>query len=227
MVDSAHLPHNPRKNGLTYLYHYSIADGLTILTHPDWKRAIFVRDLKERTLSALLDMAARKNGNYATRHCCNQKNATCGEEANSSFLEFLHALEFRCCCDPHWLPQAKRIDHAFMPFINFVGHFESIQADTKRLLRSLNSNDLIKSHTGTHQESKDPWTASGASGWGTYENESIFSKATNAKHQTSAISKLREYYNATSEAFVEKLFASDYDEPLLNLTRCSLLGEEK
>ncbi len=214
-VDTAHIPHNPLKNGLKYLYHYNVADALTIMTHPEWTRAIFVRDPKERTLSAFLDKAARKKGKYVKRHCCNKKNATCGEEANASLLGFLEVIGKRCCCDPHWKPQSKRIDRPFTPFINFVGHFDRIQDDTRRLLKSLKS------------ERYDPWTEFGASGWGSYGNESIFSKGTKAKHQTSAITKLREYYNSTSEKVLEKLFATDYEDPILNFTQFSLFDEER
>ncbi|KAL3918764.1 MAG: hypothetical protein SGARI_007377, partial [Bacillariaceae sp.] len=46
------IPHNPKHNGLVYLYPYKMPDALTILTSPEWTRAIFVRDPKERTLSA-------------------------------------------------------------------------------------------------------------------------------------------------------------------------------
>lgn len=225
-TDNQHLPHDPRKNGLTYLYHYNVTDALKILTHPDWTRAIFVRDPKERTLSAFLDKAARKNGIYVRRHCCNKNNATCGEKAFESFLGFLRVIRERCCCDPHWKAQSKRIDQAFIPFINFVGHFDRIQVDTKRLLESLNSSTLIDIQNGKHDEKSDPWETFGASGWGTYGNESIFSKGTKAKHQTSAITKLRQYYNTTSEALVEKLFADDYDDPILNFTRFSLFEEK-
>ena len=227
MVNNAHLPHNPRKNGLTYLYHYRVADALTILTHPDWTRAIFVRDPKERTLSAFLDKAARKNGNYVQRHCCNnRKESTCGEEANDSFLGFLRVVEERCCCDPHWKSQTKRIDPAFRPFVNFVGHFDRIEDDAKRLLKRLNSNNRIDENKSSVDGDKDdPWTTFGASGWGTNGNESIFSKDTKAKHQTSAVTKLRKYYNASSEALVEKLFADDYDDPLLNFTLFSLFED--
>mmetsp|Transcript_4828 Transcript_4828/g.10790 ORF Transcript_4828/g.10790 Transcript_4828/m.10790 type:complete len:247 (-) Transcript_4828:1059-1799(-) len=222
MVDSANLPHDPKRNGLTYLYHYSVVDALTILTHPDWTRAIFVRDPKERTLSAFLDKAARKDGKYVRRHCCSENNSTCGEEANASFLGFLRVVEEQCCCDPHWKPQTDRIDKAFTTFINFVGHFDRIQDDTKRLLKGLTTNGRINNDSSRDEEESDAWIRFGASGWGTDGNESIFSRGTKAKHQTSAMTKLRLYYNATSEALVEKLFADDYDDPILNLTLFSL-----
>ena len=223
-VDNTKLPHNPRENGLTYLYHYNVADALTILSHPDWTRAIFVRDPKERLLSAYLDKAARKKGSYIQRHCCNQKESTCGEEANASFMGFLQVIEKLCCCDPHWRPQTKRIDSTFRNFVNFVGHFDRIQQDTKRLLDRLNTTKHYTIYNSdTDNENSDLWTKYGVSGWGSFRNESIFAQDTKARHQTSAITKLKQYYNASVEAFVENLFADDYDDPLLNFTSFSLV----
>lgn len=226
-ADSRHLPHNPGKNGLIYLYHYNVLDALTILTHPDWTRAIFVRDPKERTLSAFLDKAARKKGKYVRRHCCNNKNSTCGEEASASFLGFLRIIGERCCCDPHWKRQSRRIDQAFMPFVNFVGHFDRIQADTERLLKSLNSKTLTENGNVMDDTRIDPWIEYGTTGWGSHGNQSVFSKDTQAKHRTSAITKLREYYNKTTEEWVEKFFAADYDDPILNFTQFALFDDKK
>lgn len=106
-----------------------------------------------------------------------------------------------------------------MPFVNFVGHFDRIQEDTKRLLDrlTLRNRDDIQEGVKT-----DLWTIFGANGWGNHANESIFSKDAKAKHRTSAITKLRQYYNATSEALVEKIFADDYADPLLNLRQFSV-----
>lgn len=222
--DSTDLTHNPRKNGLTYLYHYNFGDAFTILTHPEWTRAVFLRDPKERTLSAFLDKAARKNGKYVYRHCCNQGNSTCGEEANESFLGFLRVIKGHCCCDPHWRPQSKRIDNFFMPFINFFGHFDRIQDDTKKLFERLESNINMRARG---DEVIDLWASFGASGWGRSGNQSIFSLDTKAKHQTSAISKLRQYYNSSSEVLVEQIFAEDYNDPILNFTRYSLSAEDR
>ena len=53
------VPHDPNRNGLSFLFNYEVMDALTILTSPRWTRAIFVRDPKERILSAYLDKVAR------------------------------------------------------------------------------------------------------------------------------------------------------------------------
>jgi hypothetical protein len=212
------IPHNPKHNGLTYLYHYKTPDALTILTSPEWTRALFVRDPKERTLSAYLDKGARNQGNYVTRHCCPKEKiakdvlganfTTCGERASASFLGFLQVVKEQCCCDPHWKPQSKRIDGAFRPFVNFVGHFDRVQDETRRLLTETS----IRLGRGED----DLWDQFGASGWGPNRTDAIFSESTHAKHQTSAISKTQQYYNSTVEALVDEIYGNDYRDPMLN-----------
>lgn len=224
-----HIPHNPARNGLTYLYHYKAMDALTILTSPDWTRAMFVRDPKERTLSAYLDKAAKKGGSYVRKHCCpgdqeedEVDGAPCFERARHSFLGFLQVIQEQCCCDPHWGPQSTRIDPpAFRPYLSFVGRFDRIHEDTRRLLDHLERRRVeTKTDVGSNKLHHAPslWDQFGANGWGPFGNESIFSGGTQAKHQTSAVTKLRQYYNATVERFVEDLYQDDYQDDLLNFT---------
>jgi Sulfotransferase family len=52
-------PWNPESNGLKYLYHYDRVTASTMMTSPEWTRAIVVRDPKERFLSAYLDKIVR------------------------------------------------------------------------------------------------------------------------------------------------------------------------
>lgn len=64
------LPHNPKSNGLKYLYDYTLATANEMLTSPNWTRAIFVRDPESRVLSAYLDKVLHDHGEYIMRHCC-------------------------------------------------------------------------------------------------------------------------------------------------------------
>jgi hypothetical protein len=203
MHKEPHIPHNPAKNGLTYLYQLPPDKALHVMTAPDWTRAIFVRDPKERALSAYLDKAARKNGSYVHRHCCySDKNQTCAKKASRSFKDFIEVVSTSCCCDPHWKSQSKRIDAPFWKYINFVGRFESLGEDTKLFLEHLDASEL------------------GVSGWGTHGNESIFAEGTGTRHQTSARAKLRRYYEESNiAAMVEDFYASDYAHSLLNFSR--------
>lgn len=171
--DTGSLPHNPNKNGLKYLYHYRPEKALEMLTSTNkgWSRVIFVRDPLERLLSAYLDKGQRKFGMYMERHC--QRH-----QVDFSFEEFVEIVTSSCKHDPHWSPQIQRIDGPFWQHINFVGKFDTLQEDTRRLLNRL-----------------EAWDEFGESGWGPYLNESIFSPATHARHETGAYEHLEEYYN--------------------------------
>ena len=213
-----YIPHHPLKNGLRYLYQYSPREAFQIISSPAWTKAIFVRDPKERLLSAYLDKAARKDGIYVYRHCCpnnslhsNTTTTSCAKQASTSFYDFVDVVRYQCCCDPHWKPQAKRVDDIFWKYMSFVGHFESLQDDTKRLLQNLGI-----------------WDDFGASGWGLDGNESIFAESTYAQHKTNAKAKLISYYNQTRnhisiEDVVEELYFQDYHHPVLNLTNLRIL----
>ncbi|CAJ1959390.1 unnamed protein product [Cylindrotheca closterium] len=174
--DSGPLPHNPNKNGLKYLYHYPPGKALEMLTSTNkgWSRAIFVRDPLERLLSAYLDKGKRKNGSYMAKHCNKE------HQVDFSFEEFVGIVSSSCKHDPHWAPQIQRIDAPFWQHINFVGKFDTLQSDTKKLLNRVGA-----------------WEDFGESGWGPNSNETIFSKATHARHETGASGHLEEYYNSS------------------------------
>ena len=89
-------PHNPHRNGLDYLSEWSLEEAAEMMTSPEWTRAVFIRDPKQRFLSAYLDKAVRKEGQYVNRHCCND-DWTCAPKNISAFLRTT-----RHCYDPHW-----------------------------------------------------------------------------------------------------------------------------
>jgi hypothetical protein len=43
------LPHNPKQNGLTYLWDFSAEEAIHIMTSLEWTCAIFLRDPKQHT----------------------------------------------------------------------------------------------------------------------------------------------------------------------------------
>lgn len=201
------IPHDPAYNGLKYLYAYPLPRALDMLTHPNWTRAIFVRDPKERFLSAFLDKAAKKDGLYVDRHCCShqigKKTDSCGKKASRSLYDFMMVVRNQCCCDAHWKPQSKRVDPELWQYINFVGYFDSLAADGRRLLERLGG---------------PAWEKFGASGWGQFHNESMFFESSHAKHRTSAHTKLMHYYNDSRvTALVEEFYSKDYER--FNFTR--------
>jgi hypothetical protein len=64
------LPHNPKYNNLKYLSDYSLQEASEMMTNPEWTKAIFVRDPKERFLSAFLDKGLGNFGIFTTEVCC-------------------------------------------------------------------------------------------------------------------------------------------------------------
>jgi len=148
---------------LKYLADYAIDEAELMLTNKQWTRAIFLRDPKERVLSAFLNKAAPSN--YFKNSCCQRKYRRneilvdqCAEDGKI-FKNFLSIS--MSCMDKHWLPQSSIVGK-FLPFINFVGYFETLQLDTEKLLRSL--------------EGK-AWERFGATGWGKMAHKQYFLKA--------------------------------------------------
>jgi len=221
------LPWNPRFNGLKYLYHYDLQTASQILTDPTWTRAIFVRDPKERFVSAYLDKAVQ-NPHFLKRQCCtaistkttsteqndNDKTVACAEQsisrAQTSPMAFLQFVE-RYCDNAHWRPQSLRLTDKYWPVINFVGHMETVAEDAERLLRQVGA-----------------WEKYGASGWGESSSQgssssnsssSIFQSSLGRTHATSAASRLASLLSASLENELERFYAQDYKHPILNLTK--------
>ena len=100
------LPWNPEKNGLKYLYDYDLDRATDMMTSPDWTRAIFVRDPKERLLSAYLDKMMYNPG-YIVQKCC--RDSSCIAEGQESLERFFNIV-VKQCEDNHWQPQSDRLD---------------------------------------------------------------------------------------------------------------------
>jgi hypothetical protein len=76
------LPWNPELNGLKDMYDYDQKTASEMMTSPNWTRAIFVRDPKDRFLSAYLDKAVN-NPTYMQTKCC-YYTGKCAKAAKAS-----------------------------------------------------------------------------------------------------------------------------------------------
>lgn len=103
------------------------------MTSPEYTRAIFLREPKHRFLSAFLDKALSNSGSFVIKKCC-PKTKDCLENAQtlSGFLDLV-----KRCHNPHWAPQSQRMEPKYWRYIDFVGHVESIEEDSKRLLQKV------------------------------------------------------------------------------------------
>jgi hypothetical protein len=285
------LPHNPQFNGLQYLYAYPYDKVLEFMNSPNWTRAVFVRDPKDRMLSAFLDKGLNENATYIKRKCCGIKpkreeddlsfkqwqlehqkriemqlqspsNANQQRRSSSSNWFLTHGLKggrrrlreigvshiqsramasqgmsvgkarsvpagseppsycanltspaatldfetfvqqfLTRCNDPHWMPQSHRMDESLWKHVNFVGHFDRLAEDTKRLLESIGA-----------------WGKYGASGWP--HGGFIFAE-NSARHKTAAHEKLEKYYTPRLEQIVYDFYKDDYENPTLNISKAS------
>jgi Sulfotransferase family len=200
--DSRHMPHNPKHNGLTYLHRYSLQEANDIITSPNYTRAIFVRDPKERFLSAFLDKAMSNGGVHIQAKCC--PTGDCLKEAQT-FPGFIK-LVLKGCSNPHWDSQSRRMEPKYWRFIDFVGHMENAAVDARRLLESIGA-----------------WDEYGKSGWGPNGDKAIFEQSTedSLSHATHSKSKMWWYTNEL-EKIVETFYSADYANPVLNLSLTKL-----
>jgi hypothetical protein len=222
LVDGHPLPHAPARNGLAYLYDYPPKAADRMLTDPAWTRAIFVREPKERLLSAYLDKG--RQNSYLQFHCCPRRREEGGalyeklQCANKqphkgpmasqqdaapplvSFDEFLASVVPNCR-DKHWEPQHLRLDSKYWKYINFVGHMESMEADARRLLQRVGL-----------------WDEYGRSGWPP-TNQAIFQGAAAVRHATDSSSRLQSFFSPQAEELVDRIVQPDYENPVLGLTR--------
>jgi hypothetical protein len=204
---------------LRTLSNYTIAEAQVMMTSPDWTRAMFVRDPKERLLSAFLDKVERNRGVYAGRACCkryhyvrekgekkwgaSKREIQCMYEV-FTFEGFLHLAATECKDEPHWRAQSLRVDDIFWPYMNFVGYMDNIAEDTKTLLKSLGPG---------------VWEKFGASGWGRSGNEAIFESLGNAHHHSigGALSHYHDYFTPAIEQEADGWLAEEYGHTVLQL----------
>lgn len=191
------LPHIPSLNGLRYLYHYNLTYASHIMTAPDWTRAVFTRDPKERFLSAYLDKGVEDLLFLGT--CCNRQRQVYCDVTPPSLPDFMTSIH--TCKDSHWDPQNERMEAKYWPYINFVGHMETVQEDAKGLLQQLNI-----------------WEHFGLTGWGKHQQEAVFAGKEGNSHASNAKSKVDEYLYPELELEVEDFYKGDYESPWLNLS---------
>jgi hypothetical protein len=192
---------------------YNVSQVTQLMNDPTYTRAIFVRDPKERFLSAYLDKALQTG--YAENKCCKGKrNKKAGERCSKQIQTFSGFVDVtRSCHDTHWMPQSTtgRLEPKFVPLLNFVGHLETAFEDAKRLLQRVGA-----------------WEEHGKTGWGLHGNESIFQSKSYVKHKTSSSTTntshgskdrfLARYYTPELEKEIEKRFQDDYRTLMYNFT---------
>jgi hypothetical protein len=138
--------------GVTRLSDYSAEQATEMMNSPDYTRATFVRDPKDRFLSTYVNKIM--NNDMSIKHSCCPEGENCLHEYQT-MIGFASLMN--TCDDKHWIPVSKWIDSKFFPTLNFVGHLENAELDARTLLELIGA-----------------WDSFGLSGWGEHGNEAIF-----------------------------------------------------
>lgn len=203
-VKNKHLPHDPKKNGLKYLYDYSPNEATTFLVSDEWTKAIFVRDPKERVVSSFVNRGLQKDADFVKRRCCSEKGV-CAKRAGQSFMGFLQVIQK--CCNPQWNPVTHRMEGRYWPYINFVGQLNNAAKDVKAMLEKVGA-----------------WEEHGKTGWGESKQEAFLAKGGSSVEMERL---MKEYLTEESEALVEKIYGVDYRNRMLKLKNTKVSSSQR
>jgi hypothetical protein len=115
--------HNPGKNKLTYLRHFDRDTITSMMYNTSWIKAAFVRDPRERILSAYLHRVIAND--HMLRKACHNDSET--------FAAFLEVIQ--TCKDTHWRSQVRAPAHFYKNMM--IGKMEHITEFTELLLRKI------------------------------------------------------------------------------------------
>lgn len=214
-----HDLHDPTINQLPYLSNFTLKEAQEMLTSDEWTRAVFVREPKERILSAFLNKFVEEPHFFVGKCCRIQNNMDrerkiCMQKQNESdFVYFLNrTLD---CRNPHWTPQFEAVDKKWWGQMTFVGYMNQVAEDAEHLLKSIHSS------RGT-----SAWDDFGKTGWGSNGNTAFMVRDT-AHHATNAHDKLKKYYTPCTEKFVESHWAHEWKHDIFHFEMFHLFDEDE
>ncbi|KAI2501664.1 sulfotransferase family [Fragilaria crotonensis] len=180
-------------DGLVRLSDFSIDKATHMMNSPEFTRAIFLRDPKDRFLSTYLDNVLSNDASIM-QSCC-LEGESCLHKYHTT-AEF--ATLIQTCNDKHWMPMSSWIDPEFIPKLNFVGHLENAEADARSLLEKVGA-----------------WEPFGVTGWGKHGDESIFATKDKlsdltASHASDSWHLMSKLFTPRIESTLELYYAVDY-----------------
>lgn len=247
--------HNPRTNGLKQLRTFKTHDIQTMMTSDDWTRAIFVREPKERLLSAYLDKVV--NTKYFKRRYCKTKQKKKHKKINRTlnprrqrlchtdglgthdYLKHIHenqeseALVADLFSD--FLREAIQCkDPHWQPqslFIDdkwwpYINFVGYVQTMRDDAKRLLQSLYLTKEEENQRNQTNNAWEEHGMTGWGTNGTQSFLEPKTKI-HPTNARDKLVRFYTECDEEFVERNWSSEWASPYFHFSNRSRLMKNR
>jgi hypothetical protein len=240
-------PHNPQTNQLKYLGHYSKREQELFMTSPDWTRAVFLRDPKQRVLSAYMEKALKAsrwdvNGAYIKLRCCHIRSLKTDEERDQEKGRLLQKarmekqvpkrLMYETCANT-LTPYEKPTTSETFGFDTFVRRFMTqcddphwrpqarrLSAQNWQFINFVGYLETVQEDAKRLLERIGAYEEYGAHGWGT-NNQSLF-QSNLASHKTSSTSHTDMHYHSNLvEGLVYKYYRDDYEHPVMNFTKPS------
>jgi len=219
--------HKKEVNGLKWLDDYSIEEAQHFMTDPEWTRAIFVRNPKDRALSAFLDKAVGHTKHFVDHNCkiyerVGQDFQACVDH-HLEFGFFLKNITTALPNNVHWMPIYEQLDAKWWPYINYIGNMDNLSEHAEDFLRSIVSDT----------DGVSAWERWGKTGWSSDERDceaegmSPFLTKQDKRHETDAHDKLREYYTPELEIFVEDEYDKDLNNPYFEFNSIELFPHKE
>lgn len=197
--------HHPQMNQLQYLNPNTpehLAYANQVITDPNWTKAIFVRNPHERLVSAYLDKGSMSDFQWIHWSCCPQtEDCMKKNKGNRTYFEKFVFDVLPNCSDVHWVPQYRRMEPKYWKYINFVGHMESLDEDSKALLQRIGAYEKYQSMPRHRLDTDDSFS------YGTHH-------ATNARKRNFT----KYFTNKRLYDRISKYYEEDYGNPLLRLS---------
>lgn len=209
MLGTKDWQHETRQfEGLTYLSDFDQVKATEIMTSPKFTRAVIVQDPKTRFVASYVNNVVNdpKEQELMRTTCCGdmwelkapgseRHPGVCAKQSKPVSLDLFVEL-VKECDQPYWRPQSRRMEPKYFNYINFLGHHETIQDDSMKLLQKIGA-----------------WEEFGMNGWGDDGTKSFFD-----------VSSARKVPPTTFPASIEELaetgiYSSDYEEAFLGLTK--------
>ncbi|KAL3940174.1 MAG: hypothetical protein SGARI_001092 [Bacillariaceae sp.] len=242
------LPHNPKYNGLKYLWDYSLEEANEIMTSPDWTRAIFVREPKQRFLSAFLDKAVGNDGWHIIKSCCREALECQGIPPNRKevfeMIDMCHLdtwdsrnnkivpqwnVEIPCCAETQRCREKASTMEGFLETIQTC-HDEHWVPQSTRMEQKYWKYINFVGHMENMNEDMEKllkrigaWEKWGATGWGSDGTSSIVeANERSQSHTTNAAARIFQWYTPEREQLVEEFYTQDYNNPLFEFKAVQL-----
>ena len=184
-------PHT-KDSSLFHLSSYNMSRATEIMNCPDYTRALFLRDPKDRFMSCFFNNILRDD--VSMKESCYNETRDCLKKAQtlSSFIELTQT-----CNDRRWIQQVQFMEQKYVSKLNLVGHIDTDEVDAKRLLVRIGA-----------------WEEYGKSDCGEHANESIFASKGDVLHATSneiseSWNRLSKFYSPSRKTALESYQADD------------------